>query len=93
MMEHKGYIGRVEFDAEAGLFHGEVINTRDVISCSRAQVECLIKKYGPLQEGGWRPLSESLKKREDKTYNVWHVILSTGKSDSPYFDISALSQD
>jgi predicted HicB family RNase H-like nuclease len=32
MMEYKGYIGRVEFDDEASLFHGEVINTRDVIT-------------------------------------------------------------
>jgi predicted HicB family RNase H-like nuclease len=32
MMEYKGYLGRVEFDDEAGVFHGEVINTRDVIT-------------------------------------------------------------
>ncbi len=32
MMEYKGYIGKVEIDPEAGLFHGEVINTRDVIT-------------------------------------------------------------
>jgi predicted HicB family RNase H-like nuclease len=32
MMEYKGYIGKVEFDDEAGVFHGEVINTRDVIT-------------------------------------------------------------
>lgn len=32
MMEYKGYIGKVEFDDEADLFHGEVINTRDVIT-------------------------------------------------------------
>lgn len=32
MMEYKGYIGKVEYDDEAGLFHGEVINTRDVIT-------------------------------------------------------------
>jgi predicted HicB family RNase H-like nuclease len=32
MMEYQGYLGRVEFDDEAGLFHGEVINTRDVIT-------------------------------------------------------------
>ncbi|MBI1900776.1 MAG: type II toxin-antitoxin system HicB family antitoxin [Planctomycetia bacterium] len=31
-MEHKGYIGKVEFDDEAGIFHGEVINLRDVIT-------------------------------------------------------------
>jgi predicted HicB family RNase H-like nuclease len=32
MMEYKGYIGKVEFDDEAGFFHGEVINLRDVIT-------------------------------------------------------------
>ena len=32
MMEYKGYIGHVEFDDEAEIFHGEVINTRDVIT-------------------------------------------------------------
>src|SRR5690606_11683005 len=32
MMEYKGYVGKVEFDDEALIFHGEVINTRDVIT-------------------------------------------------------------
>jgi predicted HicB family RNase H-like nuclease len=32
MMEYKGYVGKVEFDDEAGLFHGEVLDTRDVIT-------------------------------------------------------------
>jgi predicted HicB family RNase H-like nuclease len=32
MLEHKGYRGRVEFDSEAKLFHGEVVDTRDVIT-------------------------------------------------------------
>lgn len=31
-MEYKGYVGRAEFDDEAGIFHGEVINTRDVLT-------------------------------------------------------------
>lgn len=31
-MEYKGYIGKVELDEESGLLHGEVINTRDVIT-------------------------------------------------------------
>lgn len=31
-MEHKGYIATVEFDDEALIFHGEVINTSDVIT-------------------------------------------------------------
>ncbi len=32
MMEYKGYVGKVEFDDEAGIFHGEVIDTRDAIT-------------------------------------------------------------
>ena len=39
MMEYKGYIGHVEFDAEAEIFHGEVINTRDVITFQGKTVE------------------------------------------------------
>ncbi len=31
MMKYKGYIGRLEYDDEAGLFHGEVINARIAI--------------------------------------------------------------
>src|SRR4029078_5460234 len=32
MLMYKGYMGHVEFDDEADIFHGEVINTRDVIT-------------------------------------------------------------
>ncbi len=32
MIQYKGYFARVEFDDEANIFHGEVINTRDVIT-------------------------------------------------------------
>ena len=32
MMEYKGYIGHVEYDDDAEIFHGEVINTRDVVT-------------------------------------------------------------
>src|SRR5208337_851619 len=32
MMKYKGYVGKVEFDDEAGIFHGEVLDTRDVIT-------------------------------------------------------------
>ena len=32
MMHFKDYIATVEFDAEAEIFHGEVVNTRDVIT-------------------------------------------------------------
>ena len=29
---HEGYFATIELDEEAGLFHGEVINTRDVLT-------------------------------------------------------------
>src|SRR5437867_5103400 len=44
-MEHKGYIGKVEFDDEAGIFHGEVINTRDVITFQGESVAELKKAF------------------------------------------------
>jgi predicted HicB family RNase H-like nuclease len=31
-MEYKGYIARVEYDDKAQLFHGQVMNLRDVIT-------------------------------------------------------------
>ncbi|MGE0009393.1 MAG: type II toxin-antitoxin system HicB family antitoxin [Candidatus Babeliales bacterium] len=32
MMKYKGYIGHVEYDSEAKVFHGEVIGLKDVIT-------------------------------------------------------------
>lgn len=32
MIEYKGYQGRIVFDDEAEIFHGEVVNIRDVIT-------------------------------------------------------------
>jgi predicted HicB family RNase H-like nuclease len=43
MMEYKGFIGKVEFDDDAGLFHGEVVNTRDVITFQGKSVSELKK--------------------------------------------------
>ncbi len=39
MMEYKGYLGNVVYDAEARLFHGDVINTRDVITFQGTTVD------------------------------------------------------
>jgi predicted HicB family RNase H-like nuclease len=44
-MEHKGYVGRVEFDDEEGILHGEVINTRDVITFEGTTVPELRKAF------------------------------------------------
>jgi predicted HicB family RNase H-like nuclease len=45
MMEYKGYVGKVEFDDEAEIFHGEVINTRDVITFQGTSVAELTSAF------------------------------------------------
>ncbi len=42
-IEYKGYIGVIEYDDEAGKFHGEVINLRDVVTFEGECVEDLRK--------------------------------------------------
>jgi predicted HicB family RNase H-like nuclease len=44
-MEYKGYVGRVEFDNEAGIFHGEVVGTRDVITFQGQSVAELMAAF------------------------------------------------
>jgi predicted HicB family RNase H-like nuclease len=44
-MEYKGYIGKVEFDDDASIFHGEVMNTRDVITFQGKSVAELKKAF------------------------------------------------
>lgn len=45
MLEYKGYRGHVEFDEEAGVFHGEVVDTRDVITFEGRSVEELREAF------------------------------------------------
>jgi predicted HicB family RNase H-like nuclease len=45
MMEYKGYIGKVEFDDEAEIFHGEIINIRDVITFQGRSVKELTRAF------------------------------------------------
>ena len=44
-MEYKGYFAKVEFDDEADIFHGEVINLRDVITFEGTTVKELRKAF------------------------------------------------
>ncbi len=44
-MEYKGYFAKVEFDDEANIFHGEVINLRDVITFEGETVDELRKAF------------------------------------------------
>jgi predicted HicB family RNase H-like nuclease len=45
MMEYKRYIGNVEFDPDEKLFHGEIINTRDVITFQGQSAEELEQAF------------------------------------------------
>ncbi|HUT83593.1 MAG TPA: type II toxin-antitoxin system HicB family antitoxin [Thermodesulfobacteriota bacterium] len=45
MLKYKGYKGSVEFDDDAGLLHGEVLDTRDVITFQGKTVEELRKAF------------------------------------------------
>jgi len=45
MMEYKGYIGVVNFAADAKIFHGDVINTRDVITFQGTSVKEIEKAF------------------------------------------------
>ena len=44
MIEYNGYIGVIDFDPEIDLFHGTVINTRDVITFYGSSVTELRKE-------------------------------------------------
>lgn len=45
MLIHKGYIGHAAFDDEAEIFHGEVLNTRDIITFQGDSVAQLKKAF------------------------------------------------
>ncbi len=45
MMDYKGYRAAVSYDDEAGIFHGEVIGTRDVITFEGTSVKHLRKEF------------------------------------------------
>ncbi len=45
MLNYKGYTGHIEFDDEAGLFHGEVIDTKDVVTFQGRSVEEIVTAF------------------------------------------------
>jgi predicted HicB family RNase H-like nuclease len=44
-MEYKGYLAHAEFDDEANVFHGQVINIRDVITFQGESVDELRQAF------------------------------------------------
>lgn len=66
VMEYRGYRGVVVFDDEVGLLHGEVVDTRDVITFQgglvsevRKAFEDSVSEYLAIcSERGWPPIAE-----------------------------------
>jgi predicted HicB family RNase H-like nuclease len=45
MLKYKGYTGRVEYDDEAKIFHGEILDTKDVITFQGTSVDEIEKAF------------------------------------------------
>jgi predicted HicB family RNase H-like nuclease len=45
MMKYKGFLGHVEYDDEAKLFHGEIVGLKDVITFQGTTVEELERSF------------------------------------------------
>jgi len=45
MMEYKGYLSHIGFDTESDIFHGEVVNIRDVITFQGKSVDELRQAF------------------------------------------------
>lgn len=45
MMRYKGYIGKVEYDSDAKLFHGEVVGLKDTITFQADNAEDLEREF------------------------------------------------
>lgn len=45
MLTYKGYVGHVEYDPEARLLFGEVVNTRDTITFKAYRIEDVEKEF------------------------------------------------
>jgi predicted HicB family RNase H-like nuclease len=43
MMAYKGYLAHITFDEQANLFHGEVINIRDVVTFQGQSIDELLQ--------------------------------------------------
>ena len=61
MLKHKGYTGHVEYDDEAGIFHGEVLDLRDVITFQGKSVEEVERSSANPLTTTWRFVKNGVK--------------------------------
>jgi predicted HicB family RNase H-like nuclease len=72
-MEYKGYRAKVEFDDQFEVFHGEVIDTRDVITFQGGSVRDLKKEF-KLSIDDYLEFCESRGEAPDKPFSGKFVL-------------------
>ena len=75
-MQYKGYMATVEFDDENNVFHGEVINTRDVITFEGMTVKELKKAFKDSIED-YLTFCKKRKEEPDKPFSGQFIVRLT----------------
>ena len=68
MMKYKGYIGHVEYDDEAKIFHGEVVGLKDIITFQGSSVEELEEAFKDSVED-YLAWCKKRKEKPEKTFS------------------------
>jgi len=78
MMQYKGYTGKVEFDDEAEIFHGEVIGLRDVITFQGRTVDEVKGAFRESWTTIWRSVPNAGRNRKNRSpANSWFAFHPT----------------
>lgn len=73
MLSYKGYLGKVEFDDQAKVFYGTVINTRDKITFQSEQAQQLEQEFQTSVET-YLAFCEELGEEAEKPYSGRFVL-------------------
>jgi predicted HicB family RNase H-like nuclease len=76
MLRYKGYTGQVNFDPDADIFHGEVIDTRDVITFQGRNVKEIKKAFRDSIDD-YLEFCESRREKPDKPFSGKFVLRLT----------------
>ena len=76
MLRYKGYTGQVNFDPDAEIFHGEVIDTRDVITFQGRDVKEIKKAFRDSIDD-YLAFCESRQEKPDKPFSGKFVLRLT----------------
>jgi hypothetical protein len=75
MIQYKGYMGKVEFDDEADIFHGELIGLRDVITFQGKTVDEVKGPSGSRSTTIWHSAPNVSRKRKSRSpANLWFTF-------------------